>query len=238
MVFNNGSGRVGGNYTTIEIINPPVNGYNYSFTLPYLPLSTSWIYNAGNPNNLYAQNISGAQMLSSGNVIYTHGPNGVFTEIDSSGNKLWNYVNPVNSLGALTQGATPSTNSVFRCKYYPENFSGFTGHTLMADTTIENLNVISDSCGLTTSILVNNLFPEFILYPNPASDIIRLQFSNSLNEKGNVVIYDISGRVVKQLQIDLNNTIEVDIKNFNQGNYYLKLNGSTYTYAKHFIVTR
>jgi len=239
MVFNNGSGRVGGNYSTIEIINPPLNGYNYTATLPYFPANTSWIYNAGNPNNLYAQNISGAQLLSSGNVIYTHGPSGVFTEIDSSGNKLWNYVNPVNSLGAMTQGVIPSTNSVFRCNYYPDNFSGFTGHTLMADTSIENTNVISDSCGLTTSILVNNVSPEFILYPNPASDIIQLQFANPLNEKGSVVIYDICGRIVKKAEIDLiNNTIEVDIKNLNQGNYCLKLNGNSYTYAKHFIVTR
>ena len=239
MVFNNGSGRVGGNYSTIEIINPPLNGYNYISTLPYLPANPSWIYNAGNPNNFYAQNISGAQLLSSGNVIYTQGPSGIFTEIDSSGNKLWNYVNPVNSLGAMTQGVVPSTNSVFRCNYYPENFSGFAGHTLIADTTIEHSNVLSDSCSLTTSILVNNQATALNLYPNPASDIIRLQFTNSLNEKGDIIIYDICGRVVKQLQIDFNNTsVDVDIKNLNQGDYYLKLNGSTYSYAKQFIVIR
>ena len=92
---------------------------------------------------------------------------------------------------------------------------------------------------MSTSILVNNPPATFILYPNPASDIIQLQFANPLNEKGNVVIYDICGRIVKKVEIDFNNnTIEVDIKNLNQGNYCLKLNGNSYTYAKHFIVTR
>ena len=58
MVYNNGNGRTGGNYTTVEIFNPPVNGFNYTATLPYLPDTVSWNYNAGNPNNYYAQRYS------------------------------------------------------------------------------------------------------------------------------------------------------------------------------------
>jgi hypothetical protein len=46
MVFNNGLGRNGGNYSTVDIINPPVEGYQYSQTLPYLPVTASWTYNA------------------------------------------------------------------------------------------------------------------------------------------------------------------------------------------------
>ena len=88
MVFNNGNGRTGGNYSTIEIINPPVDGFNYTSSLPYLPATTSWIYNDGNPNNFYAQLTSGCQQLSNGNVLFCNGPKGTFKEISASGSIL------------------------------------------------------------------------------------------------------------------------------------------------------
>jgi hypothetical protein len=152
MIFNNGNGRTGGNYSTVEIINPPVSGYNYTATLPYLPTATSWIYNAGNPSSLYAQNISGSQQLSNGNMLYCNGPAGTFTEVSSTGTALWKYVNPVATSGVLAQGATPAQNLVFRCNFYPAGYSGFTGHTLTAGSTIENTNINSSTCNLVVPI--------------------------------------------------------------------------------------
>ncbi len=146
MIFNNGNGRTGGNYSTIEIIKPPVSGYNYTQTLPYLPATTSWNYNYGNPNSLYAQNISGAQQLSNGNVLFCNGPAGIFTEINSSGTAVWQYINPVTTSGVLKQGVTAAQNSVFRSTFYPKTYSGFTGHTLTSGSTIEDVNLISTSC--------------------------------------------------------------------------------------------
>ena len=114
MVFNNGLGRTGGNYSTIEIINPPVDGFNYTSSLPYLPAATSWIYNFSNPNNFFAKNISGSQQLSNGNVLFCDGPAGTFKEITESGTTLWEYINPVSTAGILTQGTSPFSNNVFR----------------------------------------------------------------------------------------------------------------------------
>jgi Arylsulfotransferase (ASST)/Secretion system C-terminal sorting domain len=148
IVFNNGNGRTGGNYSTVEIIDPPVSGYNYTNTLPYLPNTTSWIYNSGNPNGLYAQNISGAQQLSNGNVLFCEGPAGVFQEISSTGTLLWEYVNPVTNTGILSQGTTPSQNLVFRCNFYPSNYAGFVGKILAPGSTIENTNANTAVCNL------------------------------------------------------------------------------------------
>ncbi|MFA9390976.1 MAG: DUF1566 domain-containing protein [Prolixibacteraceae bacterium] len=148
MVFNNGLGRTGGNYSTVEIINPPVSGYNYTATLPYLPLSNSWIYNEGNPNNFYANNVSGAQQLSNGNVLMCKGPAGTFTEVTSSGTTVWKYVSPVKATGIASQGSTPGQNLVFRCPFYPKTYSGFNGHTLTSGNPIENSNTLTDACSL------------------------------------------------------------------------------------------
>ncbi|WP_163401070.1 aryl-sulfate sulfotransferase [Flavobacterium fluviatile] len=146
MIFNNGNGRTGGNYSTIEIIKPPVSGYNYTQTLPYAPAATSWNYNYGNPNAMYAQNISGSQQLSNGNVLFCNGPAGTFTEVNSSGTIVWQYVNPVSSSGILKQNATVGQNLVFRSTFYPKTFSGFSGHTLTSGNIIEDVNLISASC--------------------------------------------------------------------------------------------
>ncbi|MBX9889306.1 MAG: aryl-sulfate sulfotransferase [Flavobacteriaceae bacterium] len=146
MIFNNGNGRAGGNYSTIEIIKPPRSGYNYVQSLPFGPITTSWNYNYGNSNAIYAQNISGAQQLSNGNVLFCNGPAGIFSEINSSGNLVWQYTNPVASSGVLKQNEVATQNSVFRSTFYPKTFSGFSGRTLGSGATIEALNSISNSC--------------------------------------------------------------------------------------------
>jgi hypothetical protein len=181
MIFNNGNGRTGGNYSTVEIINPPVNGYNYTATLPYLPTTTSWTYNAGNPNSLYAQNISGAQQLSNGNVLFCNGPVGTFTEVNSVGTAVWKYVNPVTTTGVLTQGATAAQNLVFRCTFYPKTYSGFTGRTLTASSTIETTNTNSSTCKTTNPELyswVRNL-TNSTGYNNVISNVKNVNYTTT-----------------------------------------------------------
>ncbi|MES2593443.1 MAG: aryl-sulfate sulfotransferase [Bacteroidota bacterium] len=176
MVFNNGLNRTGGNYSTVEIINPPVSGFNYTSTLPYLPSNYSWIYNAGDPNNYYAQNISGAQQLSNGNVLLCNGPLGLFTEVDSSGTTVWKYVNPVSGTGIMAQNASPAQNLSFRCSFYASNYAGFAGQTLLAGNTIENTNPVSASCSLTMGVEDNFQENIIVISPNP--------FTNKIVVKG------------------------------------------------------
>lgn len=199
MIFNNGAGRPGGNYSTVEIINPPVSGYNYLFSSPYLPLTTSWNYNYGNPNSLYAQNISGAQQLSNGNVLICNGPNGIFTEINSSGTQLWKYINPVGNTIA-TQGATATQNMTFRCNFYPDSFSGFIGHSLTSGTTIENFNTASASCNLNLEVYQNTINDKIVISPNPANDFISVQILDKEKDY-TIEIIDELGRIIKTSKI-------------------------------------
>ena len=237
MIFNNGIARPGGNYSSIEIINPPLVGYNYSSSLPYLPDSSTWTYNYLNTNNFFAQNISGAQQLANGNTIYTDGPSGEFVEIDSAGNKLWSYMNPIISTGPLTQGVTPSTNAVFHCNFYPTNFSGFTGKTLTPTTILENTNIISNACNLTTGINTSELANSYTIYPNPANEYLQLELATGNSEKAMAIIYDNFGRVEKQLLISSSNN-KIDIQELSTGNYYLKIAGKNQAAVKRFSVVR
>tara|TARA_R110000850_G_scaffold18580_4_gene56966 strand:+ start:100263 stop:101507 length:1245 start_codon:yes stop_codon:yes gene_type:complete len=220
MIFNNGNGRTGGNYSTVEIINTPVNGFNYTSTLPYLPNTTSWNYNAGNPNSLYAQNISSSQQLSNGNVLYCDGPNGAFTEINSSGTKVWNYVNPITNTGITTQGQT-NTSPVFKCIYYPSSFTGFLGQNLVSGNTIENTNSLSDSCTLSSTEF--DLAQSIKVYPNPASNYVTIETGFSDGNLKIELINDL-GQVLKTNEIiQGNNSIQLETYNLNNGLYFIKI---------------
>ena len=237
MVFNNGNGRTGGNYSTVEIIDPPVNGYNYTNTLPYLPASTSWIYNSANPNSYYAQNISGAQQLSNGNVLLCNGPSGTFTEITSTGADVWKYINPVAQSGVLTQGTTPAQNLVFRCSFYPNNYSGFVGHTLTPGNTIENSNTVSASCSLTlANLLINN--QNVVVYPNPVKENLNVTLTTPFS---NVTIELVNslGQVIYTNKVVVATTdFSIPVTTFSSGIYYLKINVDGNQIYKKVIITK
>ena len=239
MVFNNGNGRTGGNYSTIEIINPPVDGFNYTSSLPYLPASTSWIYNDGNPNNFYAQLTSGCQQLSNGNVLFCNGPKGTFKEISASGTILWEYINPVSVTGILTQGTTAASNSAFRCTFYPSSYSGFNNQLFSSPTIIENSNSVSSTCTLSTTIDEETLGEEAVfVYPNPAKEFINVEFSGLSDENISIEIIDVFGKVVqKENRKNENEMFNLNISSLAAGYYLLKISSGYSVIQKKIIIS-
>jgi len=239
MVFNNGNGRTGGNYSTIEIINPPVDGFNYTSSLPYLPTTTSWIYNDGNPNNFYAQLTSGCQQLSNGNVLFCNGPKGTFKEISASGTILWEYINPVSVTGILTQGSTAASNSAFRCTFYPSSYSGFNNQLFSSPTIIENSNSVSSTCTLSTTIDEETIGEETIfVYPNPAKEFINVEFSGLNYENISIEITDVFGKVVqKEISKNENQMFNLNVSSLAAGYYVLKISSGNSVIQKKIIIS-
>jgi hypothetical protein len=233
MIFNNGNGRTGGNYSTVEIINPPVSGFNYTATLPYLPTTPSWLYNSGNSNTIYAANISGSQQLPNGNVLLCDGPLGTFREVNSSGTTLWKYVNPVNNTGIINQGNTPTQNIVFRCTFYPNNYSGFTGHTLTPGNTIENSNTLSNSCNLNLSVSENELDDGIKLYPNPARDILTIDYSG-IDPISIEIFSSLGQKIFTQNKIDYQGHIQVS--HYEKGLYLVKITDGKNVLTKKIVI--
>ena len=118
IIFNNGLGRLGGNYSSIDEIVPPIDP-DGSYTLnpgsAYGPDEPLWTYTAEPPTAFYAENLSGAQRLPNGNTLICNGPNSYFFEITASGEKVWEY---------------DYTNMVFRVERYAYEYSGFDGTPL------------------------------------------------------------------------------------------------------------
>jgi len=142
LVFNNGSGRPEGNYSTINEIVPPVDGYNYQAPTPgnaYGPAEPIWTYQKDTPTDFYSGNISGAQRLPNGNTLICSGATGIFFEVTPAGEIVWEYINPVTSLGILEQGEPlgSKSNSVFRCYRYTSEYPGLIGKDLTPGALIE-----------------------------------------------------------------------------------------------------
>jgi len=201
MVFNNGVGRPGGNYSSVETFTPPAmvnNNYPISGSNAFEPSAQDWIYTANPQSSMFSQAVSSAQRLITGNTIICVGQTGNFLEIDTTNTLVWKYVNPVGNTGITTQGQNPVNNMSFRCVYYAAGYSGFAGHTLTPGSPIEK-NPLNYTCESNISY-AEEIFSEngFSVYPNPFTDYFVVHcLSNT--ENATLKLVDMMGRV--QLQI-------------------------------------
>lgn len=141
VVFNNGFGRPGSSlYSTIDIIDPPINSdgsYTINGANPFGPANYFWEYSAPVKTDLYSQLISGVQVLQNGSILICAGLSGQFWEVDTSGKRVWKYINPLSKDTPRSQGQSPASNIAFRCVFYPPHFPGFTGRTLIPGQELE-----------------------------------------------------------------------------------------------------
>jgi hypothetical protein len=227
MIFNNGEGRPDGDYSTVEVIDPPVVDWNYDASvLPFGPASTAWNYNYGNTHNYYAQRLSSAQQLSNGNVLITNGPAGTFTEVTSLGATVWNYVNPVTAAMIIPQYEVPAMNQAFRSNFYPSTYSGFAGQNLTAGSTIEDTNPVTDVCHLTVGAMESSAAEVLEVYPNPTVDNITIQFGSAMPQGTMLSIYNAVGQCVYNHTMANSNTVfTIPVAELASGMYVVKLKG-------------
>lgn len=147
MVFNNGSGRSAGKYSSVDEWIPPVNAqgvYDYATGQAFDPDSLAWTYVADNPTDFYSPKISGAQRQATGNTLICEGTKGHIFEVTDAGKIVWSYISPVISGGILNQGdQIPSrgqdnfANNVFRSYRYALDYPAFDGRDLTPGDYIE-----------------------------------------------------------------------------------------------------
>jgi len=84
---------------------------------------------------------------------------------------------------------------------------------------------------------IQNANENLTVYPNPASDVLNIDFSSSVNQKLDLKIYNISGQEVFASQLD-SKTNTLNISKFKNGIYKIKIISSTNEYGKIFVVNR
>ena len=97
--------------------------------------------------------------------------------------------------------------------------------------------VISNACGsdtITTIIIVNEFVSveeinrdDILIYPNPTSDFLFIQFTENFTENPELTIYNATGQIVhiEKLKRITNTTIKVDMTHLINGYYVLNLKG-------------
>jgi hypothetical protein len=96
LVFNNGRGRPGGNYSSVDEIVLPVDKegrYVRKSGAAYGPKEPVWSYVS--KADFYAMHISGAQRLPNGNTLVCSGERGTLFEVTPQKEVVWKYANPV-----------------------------------------------------------------------------------------------------------------------------------------------
>ncbi len=171
-VFNNGTGRPGGNFSSAEEIELPVDesgAYAISGNNSYGPDSSFWTYKEPKPTNFYSATEGSVQRLKNGNTMICEADSGIFIELDPNKNIVWRYVNPDGGYGPVSQGDTPKNKACFRAELYMENDPAFQNITLKPGNPIE-LNPLSYDC-----------YMSYVVKGYPIYPITKVKTYNSTN---------------------------------------------------------
>jgi hypothetical protein len=134
VIFDNGAGRPGGDYSAVVEIRPPVRAdgrYELQAGRRFGPGAPWWTYTATPRSALAADFISGAQRLANGNTLICSGPDGRFLEVTAGGEIVWEYRSPF--AGAAPNPAGDPPYSVFRATHIPPDSPAFAGRRLPHD---------------------------------------------------------------------------------------------------------
>lgn len=77
-----------------------------------------------------------------------------------------------------------------------------------------------------------NKIKEIAIYPNPVIDILKIKLTK--NQKSNLKVFDMSGRLVKEMDADSEN-IELNVSSLPKGSYVLKISSDGKNANKKFI---
>lgn len=127
IAFNNGD-RPGGmdDYSSVEEIVPPLNGFNYDREdgQPFGPDSPTWLYS--DPGSFYSGHYSGAYRLPNGNTLITEAMSGYVFEVTETGQTVWDYDIP--SLLARAPRYNMGTTSVDHARQTLQSGQLFRNH--------------------------------------------------------------------------------------------------------------
>lgn len=88
---------------------------------------------------------------------------------------------------------------------------------------VDNITVEEGEAIVSTEELVNET--NFVVYPNPATDIIKVDIKSSYNGEAQIAVYDIMGRQVENLNVQLNGNLvqEINVADLASGVYTIQI---------------
>lgn len=139
----------------------------------------------------------------------------------------------------LTQG---QVTVVSEYKFYAENYDVPIAFFIMNDDFSEVDQMFYDMDLLETLSVAQNEFENSIsVYPNPATNQVNIIRQTNDTSIDAINIYDISGRLVKTVSkdtfSDASSPIEIDVNDFSNGTYLIKINSGNISTTKKIVVS-
>lgn len=156
---------------------------------PFGPATSEWEYTA---SGFFSGAVSGCHRQPNGTTLITQGSGGRLFEVKHDGTLVWEYINPVRSLGPMVQGTSPIGNSVFKVRRYAPNYSAFDGRDLTPGSLIE-LNPLPSDCEIHDTLISVGESDQFgISFANPVAG--QLEFTQPFNESADYRITNFIGQ--------------------------------------------
>ena len=221
LIYNNGNGRPGTDYSTVEILVPPQDangGYILNNNEPFGPDGSEWMYGNQPVEGFYSPYLSNAQRLENGNTLINAGSPGEVFEINADKKIVWEYIIPLNGDTPYTQGQSPNNNSTFRAYKFAPDFLGLVGKDLTQGLTIELGNSPVDCELINNGIEKNKLDIELIYDVSNKTAIILNPQSAALK----ATMFDATGKIYFLKEI---NSFEnrIDLSGLVNGFYFIKV---------------
>ena len=242
LLFNNQAGTPQSeNYSTVNIIEPDVDalGFYNKTGGAYGPENFYWTYKANPPTQFFSKIISGAQRLENGNTLICAGVPGRFFEINNNSDIVWEYVNPVGSLGITAQSSPVSGNDVFRCEKYPLDFPGFKGKDLSPMGYIETGSTFTcDSFPEIEDAIETFTLLDPVLSPNPVKNSLRISINGNQSNDLVLDIYSVQGQHLMGDVIPGNSVdTEVNVGELPNGIYLIVLHNGSVSWTGKIVVS-
>ncbi|WP_298393877.1 T9SS type A sorting domain-containing protein [Flavobacterium sp.] len=149
--------------------------------------------------------------------------NYVMTRINN--NIVWNFANiqlvPLSLNEELSMGYVQ-----FRVKLYP----GFAVGSLIPNTASiyfdSNPAIVTNTFTTEFTAALNNLSfdtSNFTLYPNPTSQFVNIALNTTAETIENVIIYDVLGKIIKEVNSVAKNNAKVDTSGLSKGIYLVEI---------------
>ena len=203
-VFNNGIGRPGTDFSE-AILLPSIYdeelGYVIDDVAPYAPVSPSLVIGSSDDRPFFSNIMSGVQPLPNGNILVSSGNKGLAMELDTSGQVLWEYQNPITASGILEQEQDPRGVTVFRYVRYDLDDTIFQGQDLTPGDPVE-LNPIDYGCVLYDMTVSSEQLGtiDYSVFPNPTTGMLSISGSLPANTK--LLLYDMHGRLRHEADLE------------------------------------
>jgi len=82
---------------------------------------------------------------------------------------------------------------------------------------------------------VSIIYEDMTLYPNPTANILNVDIGNSINDISDLLILDVTGRVISNVEITGQRVYQIDVSEVPQGMYTVRASGDEEVIEKRFV---